>query len=112
MLNEMYSSGTVLHDWNTEDGKAQASRFSSDLTSFILSGAKMLRHIRDVLNEDVCCLFGRSSYFLDPSTELPARYRCHHTSWCGIHGGPGPRPVVLEIEKRLSTCAGSRICSR
>ena len=36
---------------------------------FLLSGAKMLRHIRDVLNEDVCRLFCPYSSFLDAAIQ-------------------------------------------
>ena len=47
-----------MHNWNNEDGKDFRFAYMVPIQYILLFlGAKMLRHIRDVLNEDVCRLF-------------------------------------------------------
>ena len=58
----------VLHNWNNEDGKMLSifqivCLYHPSPFAFLL-GAKILRHIRDVLNEDVRLLFYFTFYFL------------------------------------------------
>jgi len=43
----------VLHDWSTENGKYDYAITAFDVDKGLFLGAKMLRHIHDVLNEDV-----------------------------------------------------------
>ncbi|KAG6873862.1 hypothetical protein C0995_010474 [Termitomyces sp. Mi166 len=46
----------VLHDWTTEDGMTSFVVLTSFSDEFFSKGAKMLRHIRDVLDESSCLL--------------------------------------------------------